>query len=169
MPTAAARKPSTARVRPISREDNPGMAAVIRAVLTEFGCTAPGFAIHDPEVDRMFETYNQERSAYFIVEDNGRVAGGGGVAPLKGGDADTCELQKFYILPEWRGYGYGQQMLEKSLAAARAFGFRRAYIETTAQMNHAAALYRHAGFTPLTGALGNTGHFSCDRWYVKEL
>lgn len=169
MSIAYARKPATAVIRPIAREDNPGMAHVIRAVMTEFGCTAQGFAIHDPEVDAMYETYSRKKSAYFVIADNGNVAGGGGVAPLKGGDKDTCELQKFYILPEWRGLGYGQQLLEKNLAAARAFGFRRAYIETTAQMNHAAALYRHAGFTPIKGPLGDTGHFSCDRWYAMEL
>ena len=169
MSIAAARKPSTALIRPIARQDNPDMAKIVRAVLTEFGCTAQGFAIHDPEVDKMFEAYSAPRCAYFIIEDHGNVVGGGGLSPLKGGDRDTCELQKFYILPEWRGQGLGQHLLEKGLEAAHAFGFKRAYIETTAQMNHAAALYRHAGFTPIDGPVGNTGHFSCDRWYVKEL
>lgn len=166
---AAARKPVTASIRPIAKKDNAAMAKIVRAVLTEFGCTAQGFAIHDPEVNKMFEAYTQPRSIYFVIDDNGKIVGGGGLSSLKGGDADTCELQKFYILPEWRGMGYGQQLLDKSLKAARAFGFKRAYIETTAQMNHAAALYRHAGFTPLNGALGDTGHFSCDRWYAKDL
>lgn len=169
MSTAAARKSAVAAIRPIARKDNAAVAKVVRAVLSEFGCTAQGFAIHDPEVDAMFEAYSKPRSAYFVIDADGKVVGGGGLAPLKGAGKHTCELQKFYILADWRGHGYGRQLLEESLGAARAFGFKRAYIETTAQMNHAAALYRHAGFAPITGPLGDTGHFACDRWYVKDL
>jgi hypothetical protein len=87
-------------IRPISKADNAAIAAVIRAVMTEFGCTAEGFAIHDPEVDTMFEAYGQPQSAYFLAEHGGVVAGGSGIAPLKGGDADTCELQKNYATAE---------------------------------------------------------------------
>lgn len=145
------------------------MAAIIRAVLTEFGCTAPGFAIHDPEVDVMFETYQAPRSKYFVVEENGRVIGGGGLAPLKGGDRDTCELQKFYFLPEARGRGYGWPLVTLCLQSALALGYRRCYVETMDSMAAAGTIYQRAGFARIEKPMGNTGHFSCNRWYVKEL
>ncbi|HZX71850.1 MAG TPA: GNAT family N-acetyltransferase, partial [Rhodanobacter sp.] len=34
-------------IRPITPADNPVMAAIIRAVMPEFGADGPGFAIHD--------------------------------------------------------------------------------------------------------------------------
>jgi putative acetyltransferase len=167
--TAAAQKIATGILRPICKEDNAQMAHIIRAVLTEFGCTGLGFAIHDPEVDVMFETYQFPRSAFFIMEHDGVVAGGGGVAPLKGGDANVCELQKYYILPAYRGFGYGKQLLDASLDAAQRFGFTRCYLETLPFMKTATKLYERNGFKQIDGPMGATGHHACDRWYVKEL
>jgi putative acetyltransferase len=166
--TAAAKKTSSV-LREIEKRDNAQMAAIIRSVLTEHGCTGPGFAIHDPEVDIMYETYQLSRSKFFVIEHEGVVAGGGGVAPLKGGDADVCELQKYYLLPEYRGLGYGKQLLDVSLQAAKDFGFKRCYLETLPFMKTAAALYERAGFTLIDGPMGSTGHHGCDRWYIKEL
>jgi len=156
-------------IRAIRIEDNEAVAAIIRNVMTEFGCTAQGFAIHDPEVDRMFETYTQPRSAYYVVEHDGVVGGGSGLAPLKGGDADICELQKNYVLPEYRGYGYGGILFEKCMEAAKSFGYKRCYIETLEHMTTARAIYLRAGFTAIDKPMGSTGHFGCNCWYLKEL
>ena len=76
-------------IRPIAPTDNAAMAAIIRAVMPEFGADGPGFAIHDAEVDTMYESYAQPRSSYFVVERDGVVIGGGGVAPLQNASR-TC-------------------------------------------------------------------------------
>ena len=158
------------RLRSLEAADNAGMAAIIRQVLTEFGCTAEGFAIHDPELNDLFDAYHEHaRSAYFVVEVDGQLVGGGGIAPLRGTYQNICELQKFYVLPEHRGKGYGRALLEACLAFAREQGFQRCYIETVEQMNTAEALYHKAGFEPIAMPLGNTGHHACDRWYVRVL
>ncbi|HWE26771.1 MAG TPA: GNAT family N-acetyltransferase, partial [Polyangia bacterium] len=90
-------------IRPIRSEDDRFVAAIIRAVMPEFGAKGPGFAINDPEVDFMTAAYARPRSAYFVVADGERILGGGGIAPLDAGDATTCELRKMYFLPEARG------------------------------------------------------------------
>jgi putative acetyltransferase len=156
-------------IRPIEPRDDVAIAAIIRRVMPEFGADGPGFAIHDAEVDAMCATYRQPRCAYFVVETAGRVIGGAGVAPLEGGEADVCELRKMYFLPEARGIGAGSAMLERCLKAARALGFRRMYLETLTGMDAAQALYRRHGFAELTGPLGGTGNFSCDRFFIREL
>ena len=79
-------------IRPIEAGDDAAMARIIRTVMPEFGACGQGFAINDPEVDWMSRAYAQPRSAYFVLERDGAVVGGGGMAPLEGGDADTCEL-----------------------------------------------------------------------------
>jgi putative acetyltransferase len=61
------------RFRPIRPEDDPAVAAIIRSVMTEFGASGPGFAIHDPEVHAMNAAYSSPRAAYFVVEHAGQA------------------------------------------------------------------------------------------------
>jgi putative acetyltransferase len=156
-------------IRPIEPRDDAAMAAIIRAVMPEFGADGPGFAIHDAEVDAMYAAYAQPRCSYFVVERDGVVVGGGGVAPLAGGEADVCELRKMYFLPQARGIGAGTAMMQRCLDAARAHGFRRCYLETLTGMDAAQALYQRSGFVPICAPLGGTGHHGCDRWFIREL
>ena len=156
-------------IRPIEPRDDAAVAAIIRTVMPEFGADGPGFAIHDAEVDAMSAAYAQPRSSYFVVERDGKVIGGGGVAPLVNGDADVCELRKMYFLPEARGIGAGHAMMQRCLDAARGHGFTRCYLETLTGMDAAQALYAKSGFTPLRAPMGGTGHFSCDRFFIREL
>jgi putative acetyltransferase len=156
-------------VRPIEPSDDAAIAAIIRSVMPEFGAGGEGFAIHDAEVGGMCAAYAKPRSAYFVLEVGGRVAGGGGVAPLENGDAEVCELRKMYFLPEARGLGAGDAMITHCLDAAREFGFKRCYLETLTGMDAAQALYRKHGFAALCAPMGSTGHHGCDRWFIRTL
>ncbi|MBL7844033.1 MAG: GNAT family N-acetyltransferase [Cyclobacteriaceae bacterium] len=156
-------------IRKIRPEDNVQVANIIRTVMPEFGASGQGFAIHDKEVDNMYTTYTQPRSAYFVCEENGKLVGGGGVAPLEGGDADTCELKKMYFLPQGRGKGWGQHVLEACLKAATEIGFTFCYLETFNTMKGAMKLYEKNGFEKIPKPCGNTGHFACDTFYKKKL
>ncbi len=156
-------------LRPIRPEDDAAVARIIRAVMPELGASGPGFAIHDPEVGAMCAAYDRPGSAYFVVEDDGRVVGGGGVAPLDGGDGRTAELRKMYFLPEARGKGTGRTLLRRCLEAARAFGYARVYLETLTGMSAAQRMYEAHGFRRLPRPLGTTGHFGCNRFYVLDL
>lgn len=156
-------------IRPIRPGDDPAMAAIIREVMTSFGARGPGFAINDREVDAMSANYRGTRTVFFVVEERGRILGGGGIAPLAGSEADVCELRKMYFLPEARGRGIGEQLLRRCLDAARERGYRRCYLETLTGMDAAMKLYRKLGFRPLCGPLGDTGHFGCDQHFLLEL
>ncbi|MBB5360575.1 putative acetyltransferase [Rhodanobacter sp. ANJX3] len=161
--------PTSFSIRPISTGDNAAMAAVIRTVMPEFGADGPGFAIHDTEVDHLYEAYTQPHSAYFVVERNGAVLGGAGIAPLQNGEPDVCELRKMYFLPQARGTGAGTAMMQTCLDAARARGFRRCYLETLNGMDGAQALYARSGFRQIDKPMGDTGHFSCNRFFILDL
>jgi len=161
--------PDRFRIRPIEPRDDAAMAHIIRTVMPEFGADGDGFAIHDAEVDAMHAAYAGTRHAYFVVEVDGNVAGGAGVAPLDQGEAGTCELRKMYFLPEARGLGAGHAMMTRCLDTARALRFKRCYIETLSGMQAAFALYRKHGFEPLDAPLGNTGHHACDHWFARTL
>lgn len=156
-------------IRTIEARDDADVARVIRTVMPEFGATGCGFAISDPEVDWMHRAYAAPRCAYFVVERDGAVQGGGGIAPLEGGDASTCELRKMYFLPSLRGLGAGAALMARCLDAARAFGFRQCYLETLTGMNAAMRLYARSGFRRIDAPLGNTGHGGCNTFYLLDL
>lgn len=156
-------------IRPIAPRDDAAVAGIIRTVMPEFGACGAGFAINDPEVDWMSRAYAEPRSAYFVVERDGHVLGGGGVAPLVGGDGDTCELRKMYFLPAARGLGAGAAMMAQCLVAARGFGFRRCYLETLTGMDAAMRLYERSGFHRIGAPLGDTGHGGCNSFYLRDL
>ena len=154
------------RIRP---EDNPQVASIIRTVMTEFGAVGPGFSIMDPEVDHMYEAYQDSRSAMYVVERSGKILGCGGFGPLVGGEAHICELKKMYFLPELRNNGLGKKLALRIFDDARNAGYTHCYLETLCSMRSANALYQKLGFHALNGSLGATGHGGCDAWYLFSL
>lgn len=116
-------------IRSIQQKDNPQVAQIIRSVLVDFGVPKAGTAYADVSLDIMFEAYNKENAAYFVVEENGTVIGGGGIAQLDNYDGNVCELQKMYFLPVARGRGLGTQMIDLCLKKAKEIGYEKCYLE----------------------------------------
>ena len=153
----------------IKKEDNKHLAKVIRQVLVDLGVPKIGTAYADKALDCMFETYQGDRSVYFVVEENGTIIGGAGIAALENYDGNICELQKMYFLETARGRGLGKIMMGHCLEAAVSFSFESCYIETMTYMTAAQNLYKKSGFQYLDGPLGDTGHFSCPVQMLKKL
>ncbi|MGE9552694.1 GNAT family N-acetyltransferase [Erwinia amylovora] len=158
------------RVRPLQFADNPHIARVIREVSAEFGLTADkGFTVADPNLDRLFELYSEPDSAYWVVELDGAIVGGGGVAPLLCSEEDICELQKMYFMPAIRGMGMARELAMQAMDFARERGFKRCYLETTASLTRAIRLYEHLGFKHIDGPMGCTGHVDCEVTMLRTL
>lgn len=166
-----ARRQQGYRIRPITPADNPAIAAVVRAVSAEYGLTADkGYGVADPNLDFLHETYLGERSRYWVIEGpDGTILGGGGIAPLAGEEGQVCELQKMYFMPSLRGLGLGRRLVLQAQDEARALGYQRCYLETTAVLREATALYESLGFEHLPGPLGSTGHDACEICMVLAL
>ena len=156
-------------IRFIKPSDNAALAQVIRTVLVDLGVPKVGTAYADKALDSMYENYQSEKHAYFVVEDQGVILGGAGVAPLQDFKGPVCELQKMYFLSEIRGKGFGQKMIEKCVGQARIFGFEQCYLETMPYMEAAVKLYKKYGFKDLDKPMGNTCHYSCNVWMIKEI
>ena len=157
-------------LRRITANDNPAIAAVIRQVSAEYGLTADkGYTVADPNLDELYELYSQPGAAYWVVEQNGQVVGGGGVAPLTCIEPDICELQKMYFMTSARGQGLAKKLALMALDHARQQGFKRCYLETTAFLKEAISLYEHLGFEHIAEPLGCTGHVDCEVRMLKVL
>jgi putative acetyltransferase len=156
-------------IREIQQKDNEQIALVIRTIFHELDAPKVGTAYADPILDTLFEVYQAPRSIYYVVENNGKVVGGCGIAPLENGDVLICELQKMYFAPEIRGTGYAELIIKKCLEFAKEAGFEQCYLETLSFMTAAQKLYKRIGFEDIDGPMGNTGHNSCEVWMLKKL
>ncbi len=156
-------------IRPISKEDNPVIATIIRSCLTEFGANKPGTVFYDKTTDHLFELFQENGAAYFIAEQENKIVGGGGIFPSPGLPAGTCELVKMYLLPEARGTGIGATLMNKCMSMAKELEFVSMYIETLPELKKAISVYEKFGFSYLDKPLGDTGHFGCSVWMLKSL
>jgi putative acetyltransferase len=155
--------------RLLRKDDNAAIAAIIRLVLTEFKANKPGTVYFDPTTDDLYTLFLNPLSEYWVLEVNGKIAGGAGVYPTTGLPDGCCEIVKLYLLPEARGKGFGKQLIEKCFESAKRLGFKQVYLETMPELKMAVGLYERCGFEYLKGPLGNSGHFGCDLWMMKAL
>lgn len=156
-------------LREITKEDNPLIAAIIRSVMISFNADPATTILGDPVVDRMFESYQTERAAYYVAMVNDEIVGGCGIKALDGGPGEVAELQRMFLKPEVRGRGIAGELMERCLQRAAEFGYQQVYLETLGEMLPARSLYRKYGFKEIDQPMGNTGHGGCDIRMLKEL
>lgn len=161
--------PNNFKIREIQPDDNQKIAKVIRKILIEFGVPKVGTAYADKILDTLYEAYDTEKAIYYVIEKEGKIFGGAGIKQLDNYNGNVCELQKMYFLPEARGIGLGSKMMETCLQKAKEFGFEQCYLETLPYMEDARKLYRKVGFNDLDAPMGDTGHYSCNLWMLKDL
>jgi putative acetyltransferase len=155
--------------RKLEKGDNPVIAALIRTILEEFHIDRPGTAYTDPTTDDLFSLFAEPRSVYYVARKDGIIVGGCGIFPTNGLSPDCVELVKYYVLPTERGHGIGKKLMELCIENARQLGYTRLYLETVPELGDAIRIYEKAGFEHIPHAMGNSGHFFCNVWMLKNL
>ncbi len=155
--------------RNIRPDDDRELAGLIRAVFREFKIDKPGTVYFDPTTDHLFELFRTKGSVYWIAEADGRMAGGCGIFPTPGLPEGFAELVKFYLLPEWRGKGIGRTLMDKCFISAKDMGYSHIYLESLPELEKAVSMYIKSGFAFIDHSLGESGHFGCNIWMVKDL
>ena len=155
--------------RHLNKKDNKDIAELIRSVFREFGIAREGTVYSDPTTDDLFTLFKEPRSVYWIAEENGIIIGGSGIYPTPGLPEGCAELVKLYLHPSKRGFGTGRELMTKSLKSAKRMGYNQVYLESFPELSKAISLYKKAGFEFIPGPLGNSGHFSCNIWMLKQL
>lgn len=155
--------------RLIQERDNEVIAQVIRRALEEYGEAKPGTVYTDPTTDNLYQLFKKEGSFYLIAEEEGKVVGGCGIYPTEGLPEGFGELVKLYLSASSRGKGLGKRLMEQCMILAKQKGYTNLYLESIPALNDAVHLYEKVGFQKIDHRLGNSGHFACDLWMVKEL
>ena len=55
------------------------------------------------------------------------------------------------------------------MQTAKDLGYKQCYLESASQLKAAIHIYESYGFKHLEKELGNTGHYSCGVWMIKDL
>lgn len=79
------------------------------------------------------------------VSEPSRGIGCGAIRPIATGE---CELKRMYVSPGHRGRGIGRAIAARLIEEARAIGYERVKLDTSADMAAAQSLYRSLGFVP---------------------
>jgi putative acetyltransferase len=155
-------------IRPIEKKDNPGLAELIRTVFREFKIDQPGTVYTDPTTDNLYEMFKTPKATYWVAEEGSKLLGGCGIYPTEGLSKDCAELVKFYLSSESRGNGIGKELMEKCFVSAEEFGYKQLYLESFPELGKAVGMYKKAGFRHINKPLGNSGHYACNIWMVKN-
>ena len=156
-------------IRPIEERDNAAVREIISDSLESHGLAIPGSAYFDPQLGELTQFYDSlPHACYWVVEVDGSVVGGVGIAPF-GTDATTiCELQKLYLRPEVQGRGLSRLLMDQALIFAARY-YKQCYLETTHSLRTACILYEKYGFRLLPEPLPGSEHSAMDAWYLKDL
>ncbi len=156
------------KIRPIQQTDDAFLYQLIRQILKAEHLDLPGTAYYDTTLSALSHFYQTAKHAeYFVLfdEEKNKVAGGVGIAPFSG---DICELQKLYILPEYRGKGYSTRLLQTAEAFAAKF-YKKIYLETHTNLSTALKCYERANFEALPAALAGSEHSLMNVWLIKSI
>jgi GNAT superfamily N-acetyltransferase len=108
-----------------------GFDATFEALVAEI--LAAYIRDHDPSCER----------AFIAVEEGRRL---GSVFCVRSGESGVAKLRLFVLLPEARGRGLGQRLLDACLGFARDAGYIRLRLWTHESHRAACALYARNGF-----------------------
>ena len=161
-------------IRNILQSDNKRLAEIIRTTLIEFKANKPGTVFFDPTTDNLFDLFKTVDSpdsnrVYFVAEYNNQIIGGCGLFPTSNLPDGCTELVKLYLSPNGRGIGAARILMEKCFETAKELGYKQIYLESLPELKTAVGLYLKTGFVPLQKPLGNSGHFGCNIWMIKDL
>lgn len=156
-------------LRLIQESDNEVLFKMIQGVFIEFDAPKEGTVYSDPTSKNLYELFQVKDALCYVVEENGAVQGCCGIYPTQGLPYGCTELVKFYLPKTARGKGYGKALMEKCEESAIELGFTQVYIESLPHFDKAVNIYKNNGYAQLEKPLGNSGHFGCDIWMLKNL
>jgi putative acetyltransferase len=117
------------------------------------------FQSFDQELAGLPGDYSPPDGRLLLLEHGGKLAGCVALHKL---DADTCEMKRLYLRPEFRGKGLGLCLVRTIIHEARQIGYRRMRLDTVEPvMKDAVAMYQRMGFkeiapycpNPIEGAM----------------
>lgn len=156
--------------RLIQPTDNPFLSKIIKQTFIDFGADHhEGTVFSDDTTDLLYQYFNTQNALCWVAEESGEILGCGGLYPTKGLPIGYVELVKLYLSKTGRGRGIGKTIFNKCIESAQKLGFKKIYLESLPEFHKAVSIYEEAGFKHINHSLGESGHYGCNIWMVKQL
>jgi len=148
-------------------EDDTGVIDAVAASYDTLGYTMD-FNEFDRDLASIPMTYQDSGGEFWVLEDDGLVAGCIGVTSE---DAGRCELHRLYLLPSHRGRGFGRKLIETVVSWCREKGCKELYLWSDIRFEAAREVYVRCGFSPAheTRAIDPVNPESIERFFSKDL
>lgn len=98
------------------------------------------------DVDDFRGQYSPPGGRFLVALDGDDLIGTGAI---RRSDAATAELRRMWLLPAYHGRGIGYRLVQELFAFARAAGYRRVRLSTSAVQERAIGFYTRLGFYPI--------------------
>jgi GNAT superfamily N-acetyltransferase len=153
-------------IRPAQCEDAATILSLIEGVFAEYGF------IFDPRADfpdilTFDESYGGANAAFYVVEEEGVIAGT--IAVDLHPPGEEAEIKRLYVRASSRGRGFGRELVETALRWARESGARRMGLWTDTRFTAAHRLYESLGFEQSGERLLGDVNESFEYEYTLEL
>lgn len=104
------------------------------------------FQNFDDELSQLPGKYAAEAGGALLLARDTSSKAIGCVAVRAFSPRQTCELKRLYVVPEARGMGAAQRLMDAAIGRARQLGYGDMLLDTLASMKAARALYERYGF-----------------------
>jgi len=137
-------------IRPATADDDALLAGVIarsfRTVAVRFGLTPDNCPKHPSNArPDWIETHRSRGACYFVVEHQGAALGCVALEPARD-KPGVCYLERLAVLPEHRGRGLGDLLVEHAHTVARDWGMARVELAIIAQQGELRMWYERRGY-----------------------
>ena len=102
------------------------------------------FQSFDSEIDNPLYKYSAPTGALFIATYNAIPVGCIALQPLL--EAQTCEMKRLYVDPEYRKFGIGNALVKALLQEAKTMDYTLMKLDTLERLQAAIKLYQKFGF-----------------------
>ncbi len=141
-------------IRPFQPEDQEEVKTLILSGLADhWGTLDP---TKNPDLNNIARSYAD--AIFLVARLDGRIVGTGALVPRA---EDTAEIVRMSVSADLRRMGIGKRILLELICRAKAQGFSRIILETTATWAEVITFYRGMGFR-LTHLLNGDQYFEMD-------
>lgn len=98
------------------------------------------------DVDDYQQQYSPPAGLFLVAVDGNEIIGTGAIRRLSD---DTAELRRMWLLEAYHGRSIGYRLAQGLFAFARAAGYRRVRLSTSAVQQRAIRFYERLGFSPI--------------------
>ena len=128
---------------------------LVRELFLEYAASL-GFSLcfqgFQQELDELPGKYGSPDGVILLALEQEKLAG---TVALRRFDAESAEMKRLYVRPEYRGNQLGRQLAEAVLEAAKRVGYRSVKLDTVPSMKEARALYERMGFMKIPAYYDN--------------